>query len=127
MFTSLSLRICTCAVLIAVCAPFEGIAATATSNLKNPISAKLVCVETTTNTGEVPAHSSIAIQAPACEGGATIVSGGCASSNPTALYINEIDTNQFGFGCEFVSSSDNTETVSAYGRCCHVDLKIQLP
>ena len=127
MFTTLSRRICMCAILIAACAPIAGIAATATNKLKNPISAKLVCVETATNTGEVPAHSSIAIQAPACEGDATIVSGGCASSNPTALYINEIDTNQFGFGCEFVSSSDSAETVSAYGRCCRVDVKIQLP
>ena len=95
--------------------------------LKNPVSASLVCVETAANTGNVDAFSSIAIDAPACDDGYTIVSGGCASSNPTAMYINEIDTNQYGFGCEFVSNSSAPETVTAYGHCCRVDVKIKLP
>jgi hypothetical protein len=79
-------------------------------------------VETPVNTGEVPAHSSIAIEAPACDAGFTIVSGGCNSSNPPQLLIHAIDTNVNGFGCSFISSSDSTEVVTAYGHCCRVEL-----
>ena len=79
------------------CVPVQVFAGNGVSqSAKNLVSANLVCVETATNTGSVGAYSSIAIDAPACDAGYTIVSGGCASSNPTAMYINEIDTNQYG-------------------------------
>jgi hypothetical protein len=128
MFRTLLQPIGVCLTLIAACSSTEGFAANSTeARVKNPVSTSLVCVDTATNTGNVDANSSIAIQAPACDDGYTIVSGGCASSNPTAMFINEIDTNQYGFGCEFVSNSSAPETVSAYGHCCRVEVKINLP
>ena len=128
MFRTLSQPIGVCLILIAACSSIDGFAANPKlPPTKNPVSASLVCVDTVANTGSVDALSSIAIQAPACDDGYTIVSGGCASSNPTAIYINEIDTNQYGFACEFVSNSSATETVSAYGHCCSVEVKIKRP
>jgi hypothetical protein len=128
MFKNFSRSTGMCLLLVAVCTSSGAFAAGATTEKpKNPVSATLVCVETASSTGSVGAHSSIAIDAPACDAGYTIVSGGCGSSNPPAMYISEIDTNQYGFGCEFVSNSDNTESVAAYGHCCRVDVKIKLP
>jgi len=105
-------------IVAALAVPFGAVAANTPSTTKR--SPAFVCVETTTNTGVVPANSSIAIEAPACPASYTITSGGCGSSNPPLLFISEIDTNSNGFGCEFVSSSPQQETVWAYGRCCKV-------
>ena len=86
-------------------------------------SVSFVCTETGNNMITVPAETGVAIDAPACPAGYTIVSGGCGSSNPPAMSITEIDTNIDGFGCEFSSNSPQQESVWAYGHCCKVEVK----